>query len=85
MRVSAGDNSIMLTEDAVKRLQILSCCDYMPESIDKVIRQIVTYYQESCSGPDIDAKDAMEMISLLMDIKDDYLFLLSLRMEDEEE
>ena len=57
----------------------------MQEQIDEVIGKIINIYQESSfEGDFLKSDEAMQILSLLHDIKLDYKFLTSLDIEEME-
>ncbi len=86
--VGVGKFRIGLNEEILKRLLILSECDYMQASLEELTGKIVDIYNENdttggvpkgCLTPEI----CMDLISLIYDIKNDYKFLCSLNVEQE--
>ena len=82
--IGVGAYKIGLNEEILKKLLILSECEYMQELLEELCRKIVDDYNDSEEILDrANPKQSMEAISLIYDIKADYKFLSSLKIEQE--
>lgn len=79
--IGVGQYKIELNEEILKRMLLLSQCDYMSECLENIEGQIVSIWQES-EEQYINAKEWMNIISLLHDIRNDYKFVTSLKIID---
>ena len=79
--IGVGQYKIELNEEILKRMLLLCQCDYMSECLENIEGQIVSIWQES-EEQYINAKDWMNIISLLHDIRNDYKFVTSLKIID---
>ena len=82
-KVGVAGHVIELNQEILHKLCLLQECDYMAEELDKVIGFIVEQYQESTVGrANVNAEEAMRMVALLTDMKRDYAFLSSIKVEE---
>ena len=83
-KVGVGGHTIELSESILHRLDMLKDCGYMKDEIDKVISFIIEMYQGIADfGENVSAEDGMAMITLLNEVKKDYAFLSTLKVEKE--
>lgn len=79
LTVGTGNFSMVIDEDVLAKMKLLTECDYMQEQIDEVIGKVIHIYQESAfEGDFLKPDEAMKILSLLHDIKLDYKFLTTL-------
>ena len=83
-KVVVGIHTIELSESILHRLSLLKDCGYMMDEMDKAISFIIEIYQGNMDyGENISAEDAMAMIIVLNEVKKDYAFLSTLKVEKE--
>ena len=82
--IGVGAYKIGLNEEILKKLLILSECEYMQELLEELCMKIVDDYNESeAMTTKANPEQSMNAISLIYDIKADYKFLASLKIEQE--
>ena len=82
--IGVGAYKIGLNEEILKKLLILSECEYMQELLEELCMKIVDDYNESeAMTTKANPGQSMNAISLIYDIKADYKFLASLKIEQE--
>ena len=79
--IGVGAYKIGLNEEILKRLLILSECEYMIEQLEDLCSKIVNVYNENEGRQGVfNNENSMEAISLIYDIKADYKFLTSMKV-----
>ena len=82
--IGVGAYKIGLNEEILKKLLILSECEHMQELLEELCMKIVDDYNESeARTTTANPGQSMNAISLIYDIKADYKFLASLKIEQE--
>ena len=82
--IGVGAYKIGLNEEILKKLLILSECEHMQELLEELCMKIVDDYNESeAATTRANPGQSMNAISLSYDIKADYKFLASLKIEQE--
>ena len=82
-KVGICGHTIELNEGILHKLCLLSESEYMAQGLDKVIEFIIEIYKISCfENIIVNEEEAMTMLALISDVKKDYAFLSSLKIEE---
>lgn len=86
VRIEIGAHMMLMSDEVMNKLNNIKESEYMLDEVDKMTAKLIDIYKESeFEGKFFSAKEAMDMISTLADMKADYKFLTKLEITEVEQ